>query len=201
MRKTIPKYRPETGIQKYLCRRINCRIPFSDQRNFIKYILNDSHATPFLLRKSLSAVFLIHTTCSTASQFSHKKTSPGKSQETKNFPRFHSCESIDADTYAVYTAGDNANQRAMLLYSHSQLPDALPVSLHEAGFQPGPALSDISCDSTLSVQSLFEAFLLYDAKISQMSVYSLYYSAASFLVLLYVMFSDLSTFFGFFAFG
>ena len=38
-------------------------------------------------------------------------------------------------------------------------------------------------------------FLLYDAKISQMSVYSLYYSAASFLVLLYVMFSDLSTFF------
>lgn len=145
--------------------------------------------------------FLIHTTCSTASQFSHKKTSPGKSQETKNFPRFHSCESIDADTYAVYTAGDNANQRAMLLYSHSQLPDALPVSLHEAGFQPGPALSDISCDSTLSVQSLFEAFLLYDAKISQMSVYSLYYSAASFLVLLYVMFSDLSTFFGFFAFG
>ena len=44
-------------------------------------------------------------------------------------------------------------------------------------------------------------FLLYDAKISQMSVYSLYYSAASFLVLLYVMFSDLSTFFGFFAFG
>ena len=37
--------------------------------------------------------------------------------------------------------------------------------------------------------------------ISQMSVYSLYYSAASFLVLLYVMFSDLSTFFGFFAFG
>ena len=160
MRKTIPKYRPETGIQKYLCRRINCRIPFSDQRNFIKYILNDSHATPFLLRKSLSAVFLIHTTCSTASQFSHKKTSPGKSQETKNFPRFHSCESIDADTYAVYTAGDNANQRAMLLYSHSQLPDALPVSLHEAGFQPGPALSDISCDSTLSVQSLFEAFFI-----------------------------------------
>ena len=52
----------------------------------------------------------------------------------------------------------------MLLYSHSQLPDALPVSLHEAGFQPRPALSDISCDSTLSVQSLFEAFLLYDAK-------------------------------------
>lgn len=132
---------------------------------------------------------------------SKKITSPGKSQETKNFPRFHSCESIDADTYAVYTAGDNANQRAMLLYSHSQLPDALPVSLHEAGFQPGPALSDISCDSTLSVQSLFEAFLLYDAKISQMSVYSLYYSAAPFLVLLYVMFSDLSTFFGFFAFG
>lgn len=67
---------------------------------------------------------------------SKKITSPGKSQETKNFPRFHSCESIDADTYAVYTAGDNANQRAMLLYSHSQLPDALPVSLHEAGFQP-----------------------------------------------------------------
>ena len=60
---------------------------------------------------------------------SKKITSPGKSQETKNFPRFHSCESIDADTYAVYTAGDNANQRAMLLYSHSQLPDALPVSL------------------------------------------------------------------------
>ena len=89
----------------------------------------------------------------------------------------------------------------MLLYSHSQLPDALPVPFHEAGFQPGPALSDISCDSTLSVQSLFEAFLLYDAKISQMSAYSLYYSAASFLVLLYVMFSDLSTFFGFFAFG
>ena len=147
--------------------------------------------------------FLIHTTCSTASQFSQvckhsnslisfgnrcililvrfprsktvsckhelfylwkpcikKITSPGKSQETKNFPRFHSCESIDADTYAVYTAGDNANQRAMLLYSHSQLPDALPVSLHEAGFQPGPALSDISCDSTLSVQSLFEAFFI-----------------------------------------
>ena len=104
-------------------------------------------------------------------------------------------------TFAAYAAGVNANQRAVLLYSHSQLPDALPVSLHEAGFQPGPALSDISCDSTLSVQSLFEAFLLYDAKISQMSVYSLYYSAASFLVLLYVMFSDLSTFFGFFAFG
>ena len=91
---------------------------------------------------------------------SKKITSPGKSQETKNFPRFHSCESIDADTYAVYTAGDNANQRAMLLYSHSQLPDALPVSLHEAGFQPGPALSDISCNSTLSVQSLFEAFFI-----------------------------------------
>ena len=34
-------------------------------------------------------------------------------------------------------------------------------------------------------------FLLYDAKISQMSVYSLYYSAASFLVLLYVMFLKL----------
>ena len=151
--------------------------------------------------ENLCPQFLIHTTCSTASQFSHKKTSPGKSQETKNFPRFHSCESINADTYAAYAAGDNANQRAVLLYSHRQLPDALPVPFHETGFQPRPALSDISCDSTLSVQSLFEAFLLYDAKISQMSVYSLYYSAASFLVLLYVMFSDLSTFFGFFAFG
>ena len=106
------------------------------------------------LRKSLHSHFWPWKPCI------KKITSPGKSQETKNFPRFHSCESIDADTYAVYTAGDNANQRAMLLYSHSQLPDALPVSLHEASFQPGPALSDISCDSTLSVQSLFEAFFI-----------------------------------------